>query len=242
MIEQREVAIKDLRISDEFQMRDELDLKRVARLADAYKAGDNVAAITLAQVDGMLILVDGFHRVAALKTNGWSDVVNAEIHKTTRQGALRMAARANLTPGKPVTPKERRKAFNTYIENQGHHLQGRVNGKRKPMKSYGTLARELGMAKTTVIRWMQEDFPKVAEVMGNTAANQWTGKKKNPSFTEIAEFKTREGLEAARVAFKGVTGKLSRGDLIHEAEELVQKMKAMGAYTKYKPSDEPPPF
>ncbi len=57
------------------------------------------------------------------------------------------------------------------------------------------------------------------------------------TFAELAEVKTRGALKEALVAFKGVRSRFSRGELIHEAEQLLHKMKAVGAYTKYEPPD-----
>ena len=175
MTEQQEVAIKELHISEEFQMRSGLDRKLIVRLADAYKAGEPIEPIKVAQVDGVSILVDGFHRVAAMESIGlgwWTTMAN--VQKTTRQGAFQMAARANLTPGKALTRKETRKAFKTFVKNGGHR-----DGKRKPPKSYRVIARELGVGHVTIRRWMKEDFPEVAAELGKyTVVAQTVGRSR----------------------------------------------------------------
>ncbi len=257
MPEVREVEIKELYMSDEFQMRDGLDSKLIDQLADAYWAEQHVTNITVAQVDDLLILVDGYHRVAALERLALGSfellgrTIMADVHKTSRQGALLMAARANMTPGKPLKSQEKRKGLKVYIDNKGHHVGGRdKRGRRKPPKSFGTIAGELGLPKTTVIRWMYADCPREATAISNATVRD-TGAWKyhqRPLLTDSdkAASKMRKRLEDARVAFQGVKSSPMRKELIKEAARLVQELKAMGAWKKEKPKppkdDDSTPF
>lgn len=245
MIELSEVKIKDLLRSSEFQMRDGLDLVRILQYAKSYREWANMPPVTVAQVstNGDMILVDGFHRVDALEHIGRGSVT-ACVHKVaTRKEALLMAARANNEHGKELTRGEKHKAFRAYVGAGGHldrHHSGGGRG-RPPTttKSYRVIAGELGgtVGHSTISRWMKEDFPQVAAKLAKDKM-PWNGEGEGyrpPTFEEKEQSRVREAMEEALKAFRGITSRRMRGKLIWEAEELVTKMKARGAYKQYEP-------
>jgi hypothetical protein len=154
----RTVAIADLVCDEAMQVRVKLDEATIKGYAAKYRAGVDMAPIKVAVVEGVPLLVDDWHRLAALKSNGSTTAQAIVIEGVTRADAEWMAAQANVTHGLPLKPKEVRNVFRAYIRAR-KHLKGR--GKTK---SYRDIAEELGTGTSfnTVNRWMKKDFPDIA--------------------------------------------------------------------------------
>lgn len=148
------ISLLQLTVSEDFQIRSKLDARTINRYANAIKSGRELPPVRVALVDGVPILVDGFHRVAAQELLG-ATTVEAELVEATYQQAQWMAASANLEHGLPLKPKEIREVFRVFIRT-GQHRKGK--GK---LKSYREIGRELGCAYTTIRNWMMSDFPRI---------------------------------------------------------------------------------
>lgn len=148
------VSLTHLVRSSEYQVRKKLDPVAVTRYETTLKAGGTLPPVTVADVEGVLILVDGFHRVEARERLG-EGRVEAEIIKTSKRDAKGMAAMANLQHGLPLKNSEIRRAFGLYIEARRHVKT------RKQLKSYREIGQELGKPHTTIRQWMQKDFPRI---------------------------------------------------------------------------------
>lgn len=146
------INLLQLTVSEDFQIRRKLDPRTIQRYANAIKSGREMPPVRVAVVDGVPILVDGFHRVAAHELLG-AAAVEAELIEATHQQAQWMAASANLEHGLPLKPREIREVFRVFIRT-GQHRKGR--GK---LKSYREIGKELGCAYTTIRNWMMSDFP-----------------------------------------------------------------------------------
>lgn len=107
----REVSLNDLIIDPNLTFRDRLDDFTVERLADAWKSLPPSVAF---EVDGKLLLVDGFHRHAATAIVG-AKTMPVEIRHGTYSDALNFASLANLRNGLPFTRAERRRAVDAQI-------------------------------------------------------------------------------------------------------------------------------
>ena len=164
------VDIGEIIIDRRFQIRNSTDTKTVKAYANAMKAGSEFPPVTIADINGRLFLIDGFHRYEAVLSVGGKEI-RAIITKMTDREALRASAVANLTHGLRLTKSEKIKAFKQFIKGGGHLDE------RGRLKSYREIAAELhGIAAYTTIRlWMLKYFPKIAKKMtedkiGNRAA------------------------------------------------------------------------
>jgi ParB-like chromosome segregation protein Spo0J len=113
--EQSSVAVDDIVVDATFQARLGLDERWVADLATVMEAEpDAVPPITLYRIAegpyaGQLVVVDGFHRLAAARRLGWTHI-RATVTRGSAAEALDAAAVANAAAlQKPLRPKERRR-------------------------------------------------------------------------------------------------------------------------------------
>ena len=168
-----------------------------------------------------MVLVDGWHRLAALAALGRSEV-EAEVVDASEGQALWLASAANLAHGLPLKRKELRRVFGNYVKARQH-----TRGTR--LKSYRDIAQELGgvVTHTTVRNWMIKDHPRIAARMGGTEVDAPGGHREAPAAEGFAD--TALGaLQQALAAFHGISNPTARGNVIEEAEAMVASMKTGG--------------
>lgn len=102
----REIDIDELVLDPNLNLRDKLDDFTVERYADVW---DRMPPITVYEVDGELLVADGFHRHAAA-VHLQKQTIKVDVIKGTLQDALDFVAGANLHHGLPLTRPERRRA------------------------------------------------------------------------------------------------------------------------------------
>ena len=196
--------IDRLVIDPSFQVRKQTDHQKVREYARAMENGVRFPPLTVAKVDGVLFLVDGFHRYEAHRSLGvqW---VDADVRQMTLKEALRTSAVCNLNHGLPLTKTEKRRAFKQFIDGGGH-----LKGKR--FKSYREIAQELqGIGGHTTIRnWMINDFPKIARKMGDEKLN----------FTLKDDPSVNLDRERAKTVIKTLTEARNLLDTISDPEEM----------------------
>ncbi|HWE37043.1 MAG TPA: ParB/RepB/Spo0J family partition protein [Isosphaeraceae bacterium] len=105
-IEIRELAVDDLVLDQNLNLRDKLDEPTVERYAEAW---GRIPPITVFEVDGRWLLTDGFHRYAAAVALRRRTIA-AEVRVGSFNDALDFAAGANLYHGLPLSRAERRRA------------------------------------------------------------------------------------------------------------------------------------
>ena len=154
--------VRDIVRDATFQVRARLDPGVVSSYANVLANDCVMPPVRVAKVNGALILVDGWHRLAAHEIRGIR-TVEAEVVNATASEAKWMAAAANLTHGLPLRKAEVRKAFQALI-----HARRHIAGPRQ-MHSYRVLAGLLGglVRHTTVANWMRADFPAIARKMAD---------------------------------------------------------------------------
>ena len=136
-----EVLIADLVRDRSFQVRAGLDRATVTRYANVLKAGITMPPIRVAVVDGAAVVVDGWHRLAAVELLGGT-TIEAVVVEASERDARWMAAQANLQHGRPLKSVEVREAFRFYIRARKHRAGGRL-------RSYREIAQDLGGSRRT---------------------------------------------------------------------------------------------
>ena len=107
--------LDDLVLDPNLNLRDRLDDFTVERYADAW---ERMPPITVFEVEGRLLLADGFHRHAAAVMLG-RKTIRAEVRVGTFTDALDFVSSVNLFHGLPLTRAERRRAVE--IKLRIHH-------------------------------------------------------------------------------------------------------------------------
>ncbi len=108
----RNVPLNDLVLDPNLNLRDRLDDFTVERYADSW---DRLPPITVYEVDGKLLVADGFHRHAAAVMLG-KRTIPAEIIVGSFTDALDFVASVNLFHGLPLTRSERRRAVEVKLK------------------------------------------------------------------------------------------------------------------------------
>jgi hypothetical protein len=111
----QEIDLDDLVLDPALNLRDKLDDDTVTRYMDAW---GRMPPVTVYDVEGRLLLADGFHRHAAAVTLG-KRTIAAEIVVGSFAEAMDFVAGANLFHGLPLTRSERRRAIE--IKLRLHH-------------------------------------------------------------------------------------------------------------------------
>ncbi|MGE3822220.1 MAG: ParB N-terminal domain-containing protein [Isosphaeraceae bacterium] len=107
-----ELPLDDLILDPNLNLRDRLDDFTVERYADSWQ---RLPPITVYDVDGQLLLADGFHRHAAAVMSG-KKTIPAEIRQGSFNDALDFVASVNLFHGLPLTRAERRRAVEVKLK------------------------------------------------------------------------------------------------------------------------------
>jgi hypothetical protein len=165
----QEVAIVDLVQHKAFQVRRRLDAGTIAKYAQGFKLDGPIATAPIlvgriahpsgrgrgrpsAQFrevsDGALVLLAGFHRVAACQSIGRTSIL-ARIVETTLRKAQWLAAESNMAHGLPLKGAELRAAFHAYLR-AGEWRN--PDGTRKSLREMG---RMFGKHHETMREWMR---------------------------------------------------------------------------------------
>jgi len=234
--EVKSVAIGELVLRPEFQVRRKLDAGTIKRYAAVMQSGQEMPPITVAVVEGVSILVDGWHRVQAMKSLG-RDITLAVLVEGCDEAQVRwLAAQANLTHGLPLKSGEVREVFRAYVR-AGKCWKG-ARG-RSQSKSYREIAKDLGGLRTygTIRTWMKKDFPRVFRRMSDSdnLFGMNGGDHPLPPIDYLGPAK--EALQEALALARGVTDPRERGELIALAEVTVQALKDAAPWTPEEPAD-----
>lgn len=108
------VKIDDIEVDDQVTFRDSLDEETVKRYEETI---DALPAIKLVEVEGKLLLADGFHRLQALKNLERTDAI-ADVVVGDRTTAIIISAVDNTKHGRPMSREERNRAI-IYMVEQG---------------------------------------------------------------------------------------------------------------------------
>jgi ParB/Sulfiredoxin domain len=214
------IRIDRLVRDDRLQFRS-LDRGTVRRYAQVFRSEREMPPIKVAELNGALILVDGWHRVAALESIGTWDVDAVIEPVASQREADWLAAKANTEHGLPLKPKEYRKVFQAFVRAKKHR---RDDGS---FKSYREIAAEIGGARghTTIRNWMQKDFPRTFRAMSGRDDGFDPSQDYNQPTVSL-EGIVFEALKDARAAMPAVTDPDERGQVVVLLEEMLNEAKS----------------
>jgi len=230
-----EIPLDSFNRSEKFQIRLALSEEAVRRYLKMYELGTQppLPPIDVGDVNGVLVLVDGFHRVRALELLG-RHTVSATIRPiVSLEEAQYQGAAVNDRKGVPLNFKERQRLFKAWIRAGHHYLPGRPHDRRwLNMKSYREIAAEFAVAHTTAARMVEKASPALAQEMNKRGMSQQEreniGAKKGPKLSAklSPEELVLRGLQDARAAYPGVSDPITRGSLIQKSEEVTSAMRS----------------
>lgn len=232
----RELPITDLLRDQRYQIRAKMDPATVRRYANILRSGTEMPPVRVAIVDGVPVLVDGHHRVAAHESVGRS-IVRAVIVTASASVARWLAAAANLEHGVPLKPGEVREAFRAFIQARKHVLKG-----RRRVMSTRDIAKELGgVTHTTIHRWLKKDFPRLARECGG-GPGPTSNKPPAPDGQQQMHFAdAMNAVSQVRVTGRAIRDPELRGRLIAALEDGLKIVRDAGPWTLPEPAPEPSP-
>ncbi len=173
------VPTTDIVEDPNLKAREETGPPTVLRYRDAMQAGAKFPPLTVARVGGVLCLVDGFHRLKAVRRLGARMVPVTMLQDgATSDDAFFAAVTANLTHGRGLSREERRAAFRRYLDT-GRHLYRRTTRSGKPtgrmlVKSLREMAADFGggFSHMTVKGYLAAMAPDILRRIGKPAGRR----------------------------------------------------------------------
>lgn len=217
--------IENIIRNNHFHARTRIDPKTVSRYATALKQGVVFPLVKIAVIDESPVLIDGYHRVEALRRAG-KHTVEAELVEVDADEAKWLAFQANAAHGKPLKSKEYREGFRRYVRAR-HHRKGKGR-----YRSYREIASALGgsVHHTTIRNWMKRDFPKISARMGGDEhGNDNAGPRRIDPQEAYAEA-ARHHLEQANATSKAIADPEARGEIIRQAKALIEDLTTHGDF------------
>lgn len=212
------VPVADIATRADWQVRDQINPALVRDYITHYVHGANMTPLRLADVGGVLVLIDGWHRLLAQKQLG-RDAVEATIEELSEADAQWQAAMANTRNGARLTRQsEKRRVFELYIR------QGRNRVGQRGLKSYRDIAKDLGglASKSSIENWMKKAFPKIAAKM-RSGRDDSTGARDQTRDISPAEVRVRDALTLALAEARGVHCWGKRRALVQEFAKALLK-------------------
>jgi hypothetical protein len=218
------VNISDIAQLNELQFREKLDLGKIQTYAHVYSSEEHsMPPIHLALIDGALVLVDGWHRLAALKKLGRTEA-EAIIEEMTIEQAIGKAALCNLKHGVPLSRREIKTAFigymkaNLFIDDKGKAKSSRI----LESEFYGVVKYK------TMLEWLKHELP---EIYHNHYAKEYkpvkgfSPKERTSLVPELTDYIYR-----VKSTFRLVKDEDERGALIEYMEKALKEMKEGGGW------------
>jgi len=218
------VSLSHLIRDPKFQVRRKLDQPTINRYVEVLKAGNCMPPIQVVFINDAPVLMDGWHRVAAMEQLGKPDA-EAVVLEATEQEAYWIAARANMEHGLPLKKSEQREVFRAYIK-AGQHKKGRGR-----YKSYREMQSDLSVSYSTIRTWMFKDFPRIAARLGGNEEFKGTGGLRSSHDLSGIQANAMQGLQEAHRAFQSTIDPEVRGEIISRMDELLADMKQSGNWT-----------
>jgi hypothetical protein len=215
-------------------MRFRLDRGWIQRLKEKYRAGVELEPITVAMINEQPYLISGWHRAAALEEVGAKEADARIVRGVSVKEARWQAAQSNQAHGLPLKRRELRNVFRAFVDADNHTEADEWGGTL--FTSYRRIAREVGVDHKTVIRWMQEDYPKVAAEM--MAEEQRPYDPGPPVRIGADERRVMDALSKVFEGAKRVRGKDAKARILQQFEAHCETLRqASDGVVKRRPID-----
>lgn len=212
------VAVGDLVLDDVYQVRTRLDQDAIRRYADAMRAGDEFPAIRVAMVQGVYVVVDGWHRVSAARLIGRLEFPTVLIEHKPHELAW-LAVEANRAHGVPLGKGDRRRLLNAYVT-ANKHL-----GRGSKVKSSREMSKDLSgwISHTSIIKWMKEDHPSIWRLMSGAEPRAEGGLPDvDPEERRLAAI--QEATREITANAPGVIDPVKRGEMLEGLKAMIQRL------------------
>lgn len=172
-----EVAIADIVMDAELQMRAGMQMQTVAEYAEILSEKNDKWPFPPVELmrrkDGSLVLVDGWHRVEAARRNDW-ETVSATVVSGTETQIFEACLRANAKHGLRRTNEDKRKAVLAALE-------------KWPGFDARKIARKCGVSHTFVSKLKNAASPGSVATSNTTAVAESPGNVATSNITPVAE-------------------------------------------------------
>lgn len=233
------VNISDIVRDKKFQGRTRLDKKVLKTYMLMYLRGQEFDPVEITQVNQVLILTDGWHRVRASELAG-KQKIKAVIKEGDEKQAFFNAITANLRHGLQVKQADKRLLFRMYMDS-GQYRKGNYT------KSFREIAGDFNnlISHMTVKRWIQKEYrftyqmwySRQDEGTGNihsSGVQEWEVSEEPKTFFEIIE----KAIDKIQLVFPNIQDEKERGKLIWELESTLQLVKQEKKFKPYSVLDD----
>lgn len=222
------VCVEDVVLDSSLQVRKQTSQSTVKRYAESMGEGCTFPPVTLASVDGVLLLLDGWHRIAAKQSLG-ENSTEAVVTQMTYDEARWAAAKANLEHGLPLAASEVVNVFHVFIE-------AREYRRGYTWLSYREIGTLLGKSHTTIRYWMEKYYPRLfkkyqARATNKDQAKAWDGtpgrkaEAVTPAFSEVVQEVQVSMGNARNIA--GALDENTRGVLIESLRNTLRDLESL---------------
>lgn len=189
------------------------------KYAHEMQAGVKFPPVSLADVGGVLYLLDGWHRMEAAATINGHAAVEATVRTMSKAEAGWEAAVANLKHGQGYTSRDKRNVLSAYIKARKHKTGNDI------VKSYRDIGAELGIKLGTLYRWMEADHPHTFKAMGKDGTPRENSGPPEIDPDPEAVRRAQQALRDLRHYSDSLLSPAARFDLIGETLRMVEQMK-----------------
>lgn len=218
--ESKAIHVDEIIRDKAFQVR----LKEVPGLAKKYademQCGHKFPAVSIADVEGTMYLLDGWHRIDAAAARMGCPAVEAVVRKMSWCEAIGTASEANATHGHGLSQTDKRKKLDMHIKAGKHKKGGEI------AQSYADLSTYLGIKKTTLYRWMEKDHPVTFRKMQKDTSQKRCAEP--PEVIDHDPENLRRAQESLRLALHHcdlLGDPETRQTVINDAERMLEQMK-----------------
>lgn len=223
------------------QIRNALTENAVRQYVRNYKYGSGMPPIEVAVVDDIFYLVDGYHRLEALRRLGRTTVTATVYELPDLESVVWRGWEINSKPGVHYTNDERRKAFKLYIKLGRCYVEGKPRIPRW-LKSMNQIGRDWSIHPNTAKALIKELHRPTWEMylargegrMENAGGSLQAGSYRKMRHVDTAERNLANVLNIA----KKLNDPVVRGALIAKTEAVANEMKTDSPWTPFVEEEE----
>ena len=228
------IPIDRIVVDERFQIRSGLTEDYVKKYTLRYKVEAELPPIEVADVDGAYFLIDGFHRLEALRRLGRTQATARIRALPDLNAVLWEGFEINSRHGVHYSKEERRRGFKLYLKMGRCYVEGKPRTARW-LKSLNQIGKEWGISPHTIKKLIQQvDRRLWADYMArgegrleNNSGGIRPSKKITPE--EIA----KRSIANALAATQGIHSPEARGEVIAKTEAAAEDMKKAAPWSPF---------